>query len=908
VTSVLGRLGGRRLAALVVLAASVVTVGPALGAPQAPLQVGHVVQLPDLWVKIKAPRLSAGEPKLASYDVNPVNASDLVVTNGERIGVSHDGGRTWTEPELPVATALPSAELAEGLKTVSSPISQVRFSRGYQRGGTSIWALGQTFIARPDGPTSQPRILVSVDGGTTFADRSDSFPEGFGQPVSALPLSETFALLIFHRVVPTSSYEIYLADGAGTSWTLLYGGLDSVSDLDLDFAGHLLVWGGGGLYRAPWMTSNDLPDLKVYPSTTSTMTHVDGVGAVRTVTVSKHGLTVYPAGESYRLTSGDGGTSFRKSELQEPVTSASQGPMDGLVALSGLTTNVLVEPPSDPYFRKIPPTDFSPHDHNVSDVRFVQAIGGGPSFRTLTFTLYAYGAQSNSLFRRVIPADFYAPPAPAVKVHRRTPTLRVPSLLPADEVVTLRPGQRRTVDYRLALPPNPTPLDVYFMTDSTGSMSSAISSVQEGMQQIVDTLAASGINAYFGVADFRDYPEEAGATDVGSDNYPYHRLRKIGMPGADLADALANLSTGGGTADGDDSALEAIYQAVTGAGRVDPFLVRGRLIPAGQGAEWRKEALKVVVIASDDEMRHPGGANPTYPGPSLAAVSDALVAHDVHLVGIEVKTSSATARADMERLAEDSNTVAPAAGIDCNGDGEVDNEHDVAGGDPIVCPFSPSTGDSIAPIITGLLEGVRDYAAVDLSIGGDPQVVRPRARTHFANVNVKAVNRFSLPVEFACDKAHAGVTSDVTIRARSRGATLVETRATVRCLAPPVPPAERRAPALPALVAAVIAPPPVPPAPNPNPRLPNPNPQVNANAGAATNEEDQAQLATAESDQGEDLEAGDEVAFSARRTDRVPLPDLAWVGTVMLLSTAAFGTHLARRHAAWGQLRTQESR
>jgi hypothetical protein len=109
-------------------------------------------------------------------------------------------------------------------------------------------------------------------------------------------------------------------------------------------------------------------------------------------------------------------------------------------------------------------------------------------------------------------------------------------------------------------------------------------------------------------------------------------------------------------------------------------------------------------------------------------------------------------------------------------------------------------------------------------------------------------------------------------------------------------------------VAAVIAPPPVPPAPNPNPRLPNPNPQVNANAGAATNEEDQAQLATAESDQGEELEGGDEVAFSARRPDRVPLPDLAWVGAVMLLSTAAFGTHLARRHAAWGQLRTQESR
>jgi hypothetical protein len=150
----------------------------------------------------------------------------------------------------------------------------------------------------------------------------------------------------------------------------------------------------------------------------------------------------------------------------------------------------------------------------------------------------------------------------------------------------------------------------------------------------------------------------------------------------------------------------------------------------------------------------------------------------------------------------------------------------------------------------------------------------------------------------------------VSIGAQSRGRTVASTTATVKCLVPQ--PVDRPKP--PVLLPAVVPPPPPPPPapvpnaqPNPNPN-PNPNPQVNANAGAATNEEDQAQLALAEGDQGEAIEGGNEVAFSARKTSQLPLPDVAWVGIVMIMASAAFGTHLSRRASTWGQLRTQEHR
>ncbi|MDQ1688364.1 MAG: hypothetical protein QOK42_1339 [Frankiaceae bacterium] len=897
---VLGRLGGRRLVALVLLSASLPLAGAGHAASK---HCANVTQnKADLWFKIAAPGFKAGGAGMTTYDVDPQDADNLLVSNGTGIAVSHDGGCSWAQPAVPSAELLPALPLGDPTKLVSQSITQVRVSSSPGRGRPyTAWALGVTGVVTAGAPSNQPRILVSENSGATFADRSSSFPQRVGQPVAVRPLgSAGAALLLFHQTAPQNSYEVYLTADGGRSWGLMYSGLPAVSDLGFDrFHGQLLVWGSSGLFRAP--ASSNFTDLTVYQTTTGTMARVVG-DDVRAVTIQGLEVTAY-LGTGQRLVSRDGGKSLARRAAPSGLYSASAGPLMGMVALSTVTTNVRVEPPDDPAFKKAKPANFSPTDANVSDVKFVQAFDNKPGFRGVVFPLYAFNP--SALYLRMIPASFNVPPPATVQVSPRHPRLREASITPANPTITLKTGQRRTVDFAVALPPTPTPLDVYFMTDSTGSMSSAISSVQEGVQEIIDNLTATGVDVNFGVADFRDYPEQAGTGNPTGDNYPYKRWRAIGPPDSQLADALASLTTGGGTTDGDDSALEAVYQAVTGAGRTDPLLVRGTLIPSGQDARFRENALKVVLLASDDEMRHPGPpSNPTYPGPALAVVSQALQDHDVHLVGIAVHTSKASARADMQRLARESHTLAPAAGIDCDGDGEID----IRGGDPIVCGFSPDTGDSIAPTFTALLEGIRDYAAVDLAVTGDVGVAKPLAPTHFPKVNVKAVNHFRLPVEFSCDQDHAGLTTRVQVSASSRGAVLASTSATVRCVGPAPPPERHEVTrAIAGAVVAVLAPPPPPPVPQGPPTNPNPNPNPNANVGAATNEEDQAQLATAENDQG-NSEGTEEVAFSARRNDTVPLPDLAWVGLVMLLSAAAFGTHLARRNAAWGQLRTGEAR
>lgn len=915
----LGRLGVRRLLALVVLVTGVAVAGNATSAPQCAVP-GQFSTGKDLWTKIKAPAFTRGGSQLTGYDVARSDRDHLLATNGERIAVTRDAGCVWAESATPAGSPLPTLPLQDGAEVISETITQVRLSLYDPRGA---WAIGQSTVLLPDGAHTRPRLMQSVDGGARFTDRSGSFPSAFGRPVAVHPLTAGIALLLFEQTAPKGTYEVFLTTDGGESWGLYFSDLPALSDLGVrstrDNRTQLLAWGAAGVYSAIIEDAPSFTDLTVYQTSETTMEELEGVGGgVIALTMADDEFSAYLTNVSRRLTSRDDGRTFRLEETPDGVNSASQGPLPGLVAVSGIDINVWVEPPVDPAFRGISATDFSPTDNNVSNPRFSWDYSFKPGFRGVTFPLYAFSP--TALFRRDVPADFTLPeippppPAPVVDVDvtEVKPVRRMASLTPADAVVSLLPGQKKTIEYEIGLPPIPTPLDVFFMTDSTGSMSSAIASVQDGVQKIVNRLAASGIDVNFGVADFRDYAQQGGTG--GTANYPYLRRRPIGPVNNDLADALQSITTGGGTTDGDDSALEAIYQATTGAGRKDPLLVRGDLIPPGQGAEWRTKVrgvkpLKVILLASDDEMRHPE-TNPGYPGPSLTTVANTLRDNDVHLVGIQVKTTNASPRADMMTLARASNTLAPATGIDCDGDGTTDGGEDVAPNEPIVCPFSPATGDSIAPTFIALLEGIRDYAAVDLGVTGEPGVAKPLAQTHFPKVNLRQPSDYRLPVQFSCDSAHVGTTTQVDITVRSRGAKVASTTASVRC-SPAEPPA-RQLPL--ALLPAVVPPPPPPPPapvtnaqPNPNPN-PNPNPQVNANAGAATNEEDQAQLATAESDQGTALEGNEEVAFSARQTESVPLPDVAWVGIVMLMSAAAFGTHLSRRNATWGQLRHQESR
>lgn len=835
------RVAGVRLVLAAVAAASVV------GAPAARAACEGQEPLQDLWTRIAPPAFPSGPLTLSGYDVAEPTG-DLVAHNGAAIATSRDGGCTWRDARVPAPSELPERP-AENLLLVDSALTQVRWSEVLP---SVVWAIGRTGVANGDLASTQPRVLVSRDGGQEFASRTEGLPP-FGVPVAIRDLGG-FALLLFKATAPVESYSVHVA-GVSGAWRQVWDGLRAFEDFTVDPAtGTAWFWNDTGLYRAGLAGTPEPP------------AHVAGISApVRTVDVANGSVTAFLRSGDEAFVSRDRGRTFARTAAPLDVESASSHPfVPGLRAISSVAANVLVEPPAG-----LPPVDYSPRAANVYQVMFSGEIDAAG------YPLYVFNAIA--LYRRVVPWDFGAPPEPPeepvdVDLRRPKPVRQVPAILPADPVVSLLPGQRRTVTFEVRLPPVPTPLDVMFMTDSTNSMRHTINSVQYGVQEIVDGLAATGLDVWFGVADFRDHdwstPKPA--------NYAYKLHRRVGPVGKEFEQALEGIRTGGGTDDGHDSGLEAIYQAVTGAGRVD-LLGREHVKP-GLGAGFRPDAVKVVLVATDDNFRHPGIANPGYPGPSVAAVSEALRSHGVHLVGIEVDTNNGSARTDMERLARESGTVAPPQGVDCDDDGLPD----VRRGKPIVCEFDPRSG-SIAGAFVAMLAGIRDVADVDLSVTSTP-LATPLGELHHPGVNVKAPSRFTLPVRFSCPRAKAGTETPVRIAAHSRGNEIVATTATVRCIAPDVPPGpEIVPPFVTALLPRLAAP--LAPLPQPQPPAPNinPNPQLNPNAGFAAQEEQELQLALAGSDE--------------RPSEDLAMTGLSWSAALAMTGAAAFGMHRRRRTA-----------
>ncbi|HEX8004082.1 MAG TPA: hypothetical protein VF519_15445 [Mycobacteriales bacterium] len=854
--------GRRGLLALVAAAFSLAV--PATAAPPACEVPNAWRTTADGWTRIAPPEFDAGDDLLVSYAVDELRPERLAVSNGVTVATSSDGGCTWTGATLP-------EELSQGLPTTGGE-SGTRFAqrrlvdvRMPLLGGPAVWALGRVDVTSGGTPLVEPRVLLSVDGGRTFTLRNGDLPR-FARPValrtSLLPLE---AYLLVDETLPVETRSLYVTADGGTTWERRATGLPPIGDLAVDpYRGVVWGWDGTALYQS-------LDQGRTWPrvGTPAPPKAVDVTPAFTTIVLGD--------GSRLDLVSRTRGMAAPAPDM---TTSATAGPELGMVATSSVTDGVTVDPPVR--LRDAKPLDATPQDVTLTYLTLAQAKVDGR---------YAlFGFSPAAVYRRWVPYDFDIPPPPQPQVVVKRRVVRPPekpSVRPAGSVVTLRPGERRRVGYDLVLPPAPTPLDLYFMTDSTGSMRGAIAAVQEGVQDIVDELTAAGINLHLGVAEFRDYPPapEDGTKAPTEQTYPYKRHRAVGPVDDDLADALENIRTGGGY--GDDSALEAIYQAVTGAGRDG---VTADIAP-GQGAQFRPDALKVVLVASDEEMRVPSPAEPWNAGPSMDAAVAALNAHGVEFVGIRVDTRSGNPRPQMEEIAGRTGSVAPEGGVDCDGD----DEPDIDAGDPLVCDFSSSDG-SIAPAFINMLRGLKDLADVHVGVRGPRDVVRHLGEGTFEGVNVKAFNTFPVPVEYACTPARYGTDTPVTIAGELRGSTLVSTTATVRCLAPPkvapvVPPVIPRPPPRPLRAAAVPPPPPPQPNPNVNPN-PNPNPQAQGNAGFASQEEQQSELALAENDLTED----EELAFSAidNRSDVTPAVTLV---AGMLVACAAAGTqlHLARR-------------
>jgi len=452
------------------------------------------------------------------------------------------------------------------------------------------------------------------------------------------------------------------------------------------------------------------------------------------------------------------------------------------------------------------------------------------------------------------------------------PTLEPARIRPAHTRIHLAHGESVRRTYTFDRPASPTPADVYFLVDTTNSMASAICGVQIGLVDIALGLHEAGIDARFGVAEFRDYTGDWGTTS----DFAYRRQRAVGPLDRELIDALTRLRAEGGTGDGLTSGLAALYQTATGEGQdVRPRGESRGDIPAGKGAEFRPDALKVVITVTDVAFREPRD-HPGYPGPSWRRVVDALRARSILQAGIDVAGDADGLRP----MARETGARAPSGGVDCDDDGDID----LGAGDPLVCTLPPppvvSIGDPVeelhlAPAIIELVKAVRDYARVHTTVTADRRIVRGAHPEVSRAIDLKTANRARFRMTYRCDELPG--TQRVEIVSRIRGEVVARSDARVTCEPPPG--------------LAVIAPPAAAAVAPAQPQAPQPQTQSQAQAQAATGTQPNTAVVPAPQVQPQvAVQLADDAegyAMSARgRTRGVPAPVTTAAGAVLAIAAA----------------------
>jgi von Willebrand factor type A domain len=843
---------------------------------------GQFTPHPIDWYSIKVPSFPSGTGLMTDYAVEPLVPERLYVSNGEVVMRSQDSGCHWT-----VAYTAPTNHQILEIE-VSAP-------------GTLYLPLQE------EGATPRPHVVVSHDAGSTWTTKDGpllgtlvgsirDFDASLGNPNAAAVLID----------VEHSEPGVVTIENDQTVLTTSTGG--DVWEL----ADPLSANNVGGSVGGVVTVNSDQPRLdsiKVNPVRpnevwlygeagayllTGGNRQAAGIGSVAQLDVTLDGAVVfaYRQGSPVGHVSFDGGQTFETFPSGFVVSSVagSRAPL-AVLSTGGKVFYQIAVPGQPPLVFPLSPLD----GRYISDVQVALKNG--------TQIPFIYGRTETTIEVKndFIPDDPADPGEVTAHLHAHELMTGENGLRPESVRVTMRPGQSSTLPFRLQLPAASTPLDVYFMIDISGSMGGTINGVRSAMQDIVDRLSDKKIDVQFGVGAFRAY----------GDPPAYDRLRDIGPAGDELADALNSLNASGG---GAETQMAALLQSVTGKG--------DHVIPPNLNMNFRPGSLRVAIEATD-ELISQGGAHPSY-----ETVIDALLDHDVKMVGLAIQDPPLLGEPDYEnpdgpagglsKVAEGSKALAPPGGVDCDGDADAE----ISEGKPIVCQIAPSRADDaglMADAIVNVLAAIRDVQDLTVTaVTGDSTVQAPSEIVEsinpsvFPGVDLKepSAHRFDLTVR--CPHVGRDTTYPIDLSVTQRGAALGQSALTVVCKpvvkreSPPI-----IAPFVPLAAIAAPAPRPPDPVPEPNPN-PQPNPQQNpqAQAGFAAQEQQQPQVAVAHNEviapDAAEQPATDEFMMSAHNESRVP--PLAFVFATAGLTAAYAYSVLTRTRTRTAHARNRRAR
>lgn len=877
---------------LVGLLVSLVLVAPfALGAQA---QTGCST-ITGAWTSIPAPSFPTGDRPLTAYAVHPLRPSVMFATNGSVVMKSTDGGCAWKLAYEQEAGALPvDNPLEASVESISIPESPA--------GATMVFLT----LAEQAGPATRPRVLRSLDGGGTWQTAD------VGLPPAGLP-----SML---RVAPGDPQKLYLgisvdadgtfpvellygSDDGGTSWTLrsnfqrtLAGG---VNDVKVDPADADSVWVGAasGLFHSTdgGRTYRDVDEFTGQPAGPVDVFHQQGPA----------NIVAFKPGQGKGAASEDGGETWLS--ISSPGTPTS-------IAHGHLAQNRLMSSAGRVWV-------YAPNIFSWVDARAPRPEIMGLTADRSGVGFYGMTSSSIEIYRGPVGVSVKIPPDNLIRPDGSlieglpAPPAGDPKLTPKQKVVRIPAGDSKTVPFTLKLPKVLSPVDIFFLVDTSSSQGPFIEAMVEALEDIVNEVNGSSVVARFGLAEYRNYPDDdpprlgPEGTNQYEPNFVYRKKVDLTTDMSVLETALNSIRPEGG---GHYNAqLAALYQAATGAGQdVDPVGPLGRDVEAGQHAGFDKGALRVALIVSDESYEddpYPGDRTPP-DLPQFEAVRDALNAKDIKQVGISIQSNGSTPATGgtdpgapgewgMLKMALDTGAVAPPTGVDCDGDGTPE----IGENEGLVCEMTKDqleNGRGLAASIVNLVQAVRTRTSVGLSIEGREEIADGVSPGAYKSVVAEATKALEFDVTFRCPKDLAGKRFRMDLATTGLGD---ETSATALVVCGRIDAADKDEPprVLPfgPLIGLIPLVPPAPPPPVTelaSSTQAQAQSQAQAQASMAHQEQEEPQLAFVHAMHAMKSQMAEDYAMSSYQDrGQIPAPALALGAATVLMSTA-FGLLVTR--------------
>lgn len=174
---------------------------------------------------------------------------------------------------------------------------------------------------------------------------------------------------------------------------------------------------------------------------------------------------------------------------------------------------------------------------------------------------------------------------------------------PTSVSLTLRGGESSNITKTVTtgdIPPNP---DIYFLTDTTGSMGPTIASVRSSMSGILSTVATAEPSAHFAVGEYKDFD--------GFDPYAFKTDQVLTSNQVDVQNAVNALSASGG-GDTPEAELYALDHVATDS-----------------GIGFRTGSSHIIVWFGDAPGHDPSG------GVTESTATNALVANGMTVIAVD---------------------------------------------------------------------------------------------------------------------------------------------------------------------------------------------------------------------------------------------------------------------------------